>query len=289
MSRFVEKEVRHRDSTTRGRTKIRRWEGPAADLTEFEASELPSGWVEKDKTETDGAQWIIYEATYGVDDDTPAEDQGLISRTWERDVVYDEKSIVLCPSALAIGTPPGGADPATRCQFAQWPQSVVGAAERYFKYVQKTLDPSSGVTEQKSPADFYWVDDPARGSAPFVPTQATPEQRAKSKELFETCLRLQEPVFRVAAPVLRKTEIVVSGTVLKVSSAYTGRFWSRASLINSEPTLPATALIDWAGLTDWSWLKMEPEVSVVNGGQVQLTQEYHGALEFETFIYGELI
>jgi hypothetical protein len=73
---------------------------------------------------------------------------------------------------------------------------------------------------------------------------------------------------------LRKTEQVTSWSTLVVSHLWINRLIDWWKLVEIEPTLASTGLIQTAGLQDKLWLVGVPEVTASSGGNYELSQSY---------------
>lgn len=91
--------------------------------------------------------------------------------------------------------------------------------------------------------------------------------------------------FSVSQYVLRKTEIVRTGTSLAASHSNVNRIFSYAALTAAESTLAGYDLVAAAGLTGLEWLKRTPDVRPTQNGLYEIVTEYWGADEWDSWIY----
>lgn len=112
----------------------------------------------------------------------------------------------------------------------------------------------------------------------------TPDQLVIAQALYARLMRRID-TFRVSQYVLRKVQTVIAQSQLKAAHENVNRYFDHGKLVATEPTLPAAALIDAAGLTQYFWIKKTPVVDSTNRGQFQISQEYWGFESIDPFVY----
>jgi hypothetical protein len=267
---YVEQPARKRWSSQSGWLLVRTWVGPKASLSTFLSGTLPSGYSDLDMN--DGVATCTVSASYsttaGSGDPVNADP---ITRVWTLQGNDVEKHIFEHPSFAGLIW----RDPV-------WPTAIEARVRAYkgqLEMVEKGRQ-NQGVSltanytlSQSRPSELN----------PPYPNDATLQALAIS--LTKLMIRNIDTVPQ-SQYVLRKTETVTNATQLAVSHTYVTRFYTYNSLVATETTLPAAALLGLSGLQSLYWLKKTPTVEYTQQGRFTLAQEYWGAVTFETLIYG---
>lgn len=192
------------------------------------------------------------------------DDYGLIQRQWTLGAQDVQRTIRENPSVEALAE-----------RWFPWPSYVRSWVKVYKITEELALNAwkENGANPEELPTLTEWV-------MPQLPTSAgitpTPEETQSMKTLAERLLTDENPVWVTTDYTLRKIETVTSWSTMVVAHDYVNRYLSWTALVALEPTLPATGLIQTAGLESLIWLKKAPEVTVSSGGNYELSQDYVG-------------
>jgi hypothetical protein len=96
-------------------------------------------------------------------------------------------------------------------------------------------------------------------------------------------LKDENPLISVSRQVLQKMETVTAASTIVASHAYVDRWITFDKLVDSEPTLDnptlqEIAMLSLSGLEGLIWRKASPTVVSASGSDIQISQEYHGAV-----------
>lgn len=276
-----------------GWTRVQVWEGEATDsqLNSVLAT-LTGGATEvdidkdvisqaDDGTMTYGCTLTITWAALGTDGSlrTPGTtDYGLVSRLWTLHTNKLQRGIETAPAFLPLFN-----------RYAFWPVLISKMAEAYrLALTQQYTEVVNGrSTTRITPPDPTLVPDGTGGLVP-VP-YATSDENALANKLFALLIKRPELSYENDQPVLRKTETVTSDSTVVASHTNVLRFYTSTALATAEPSLPYSTLVASSGLSSWYWWKQSPDVEQTSGGVFQVVQEYWGAKDWETDLYGAAI
>jgi hypothetical protein len=195
------------------------------------------------------------------------DDYGLIQRQWTLGAVDVQRSIRENPNVELLAQ-----------RWNQWPSEL----RRWVATWKQQQD----VYLEKWKADGYPEPGPTRPEfkvpEPAASVGATPEELDLSYTLVDRLLTDDTPSWVTTDYTLRKTETVTSWSTMVVAHEYVNRYLSWDALVELEPTLPATGLIQTGGLESLIWLKKAPEVTVSSGGNYELSQDYVGTVRPDT-------
>lgn len=106
-------------------------------------------------------------------------------------------------------------------------------------------------------------------------------------DVMDAMLRIARGVesFTVSQYVLRKNEIVRTGTSLAASHGNVNKIFGYSALTAAEPSLAGYDLVAAASLTGLYWLKRTPDVRPTQNGLYEIVTEYWGAEEWDSWIY----
>jgi hypothetical protein len=262
-------------TATAGFQQVRVWEGPEEEKDAFFASIAPAGYIalresnrplgQRSTTDPTVRNWVRIELTYGVATTAGgSEDPGLISRTWTLQPTEEQVHILSHDSTIPLWK-----------RDRTWPQRIKAYAENYADRVTQALAANPG-------GSLAGITIPT----PANPAGATSDEIAQAGRLLDILIRDTNATGLVTRHTLRKTEVVNTLTALRASHTNVNRPYTYTSLVASETTLPAAALLNSSGLTAMKWLKKAPVVEQLAGGLFQIVQEYEAGVYFEPYLYG---
>lgn len=259
-------------SVSNGWQQVLSYDGPQEDYNTFLTTEALAGFVQLRTSKRDD-QMMDAEFTYALASSTTAPHgggtvvgNGLVSRVWTRDVNDVQRRLIEHNNVLEMW----------KHDFT-WPRRIEIAVEAYKSALETYFKGNSVGTFPTEPA------------LPAAKTTATSRLNTFAQSLMDRLMLQDDPTYEDDETVLRKTETVTQASTLKASSTNTKRVHTYAALVRSEPTLPAAALIDAAGLTALKWFKKSPRVTYTIGGLCQIEQEYVAVVMHDEFRYGALI
>jgi hypothetical protein len=249
-----------------------------------------AAWVEQQvgytslRKSAEGDDWTTVSLTFAAQGDggdplpPTSPDYGLISRRWSKHTNYNQTPIHAHENVDVLWL----AD-------HTWPGRIQIGVTRWRRAYNTWLE--AGGTG--SAPELRLEARPANPQAHLIyvppPPGVSPSVAALAGE-YADLLQLNEDLsFEVGQPVLRKTELVTSDSVLKANHQYVDRVLSYPTLNNHEPTLRDARIIDAAGLQAFRWLKRSPEVEYPGGGKWEITVEYWGLKFFYEFIHDSLV
>lgn len=295
MSSFKEISVEEVSSLANGWTQTRVFEGHVDDLTDFQSSEEPSGWVERRKRTSEQGKWITLEYVFTAANSDGTEnpgESGLKSRTWDLQFQEEQHSILSHPKVKGGHTDSGEEivgletyEPATGTSIGteEWGSWLKVYADVYNKaqeaYVDETVE--GGTATKPDLMAYHAKALEAVGFTSSIPQEAFDLSFAVFKRLASD----SNAVHVITIPTLTKVEIVASYSELYANHANAEKIFSYNQLLSAEPSLPSAALIQLSNLTGWSWLKMRPRVQQTDQGLFQMTVEYVGVKTWEAWQY----
>ena len=245
-SGFLEQPEQRQWDAASGALRIRRWEGPTSGLQDFILYTLPGAW-HRFEIDDDGelATIVAYYAVAGTDGVGSVSEDGLVTRWWELDGNDLEKSL--------------WAHPKMRARTKLYSVAQMGALRQHLEDI---------------------LDGTATG--PFVdPIDSGNTDAEELVFLMSTGVE----AFTVSQFVLRKTEVVRSGTTLRPVHANANKIFSYAALIDAEPSLADYDLVKASDLTDLFWLKRTADVRPTQNGMYEIIIEYWAAEEWSDKLY----
>ncbi len=254
---FVELTTQRRYNLNSGWSLVRRWRGAKQLLNTFLGSQLPAGYANLE-IEEEGAIAMVT-ATYATEDNNNENKPDVISRVWTL-VGNDIQKPVFELRKFADLTKN---DPGLLVR-------INAALDQYQEDLREKIK------NGESTAGFKFIPPPV--------FNGTPQENQLAASLAELMQR-DIQTYDDSQYVLRKTETVYGSSSVRPAHTHVGRFFNYGSLLASEPTLPAAALIDASNLQSLFWLKRTPTVEQTNRGQFQITQEYWGAARYEEVIH----
>lgn len=183
-------------------------------------------------------------------------DYGLVARTWTKHTNKHQLSLLGHPTAKVCSD-----------VNIDWPARIRTAAITYRRALDSYYEGT--LTTEPVAADFIEKTITAFSSK-------TVDQQDTALWLFSEFLADENATWSWDQPVLRKTEVVITETVLEASHANVGRIHNTTALGNAEGTLALAVIINTAGLSAWYWLKGSPDVDQASGGRFQIVQEWEG-------------
>lgn len=287
---FQELELAYEWDAVSGSSVVRMWDGPSDQLATFLGTELPQGFSRLSQRKSGKDGWMTVTATYSaVSQDGSAQspgstDYGLVNRDWQllrerSELPIQAHQNVEQLSAIDRLWPPKIeiAVAAWRDMWSRWIKAKVGGSTA----LEPQLFPNP-----TNPSQTYFMPDPPAAAL------GKPVVIALANEYARVLSRNPDQTFNISRYLLRKTETVMSWTVLRAVHSNVHRVFTLAGLLRSEPTLAQDEsynLIHTQGLSAMLWQKLDPTVEPLAGGKWQITSDYSGVADYLWFLYGTQI
>lgn len=270
-----------RVTSTRGNTKDFTYEGPTgasrAMVNEFLLTIAP-GWIEvRDETEVYGENergkctvTVSYAVTAsGEMQDPDSPDYGLVARTWEKDTTQSQESLLSHPNVAPLYT-----------VDLNWPGNIRRAGIAYTKRLEKYVSDTTGTLEMPDPAEMLTKVEPATvASLPNVLAL-----RDTATWLFAEYAADSNATFDYDYPVLVKTELVTSTTVLHASNTNVNHIYTYEGMKHYEGDPEVNTLIAASELSGWYWLKKSPDTPRASQGRWNIVQHFQGIEAMNPFL-----
>jgi len=203
---------------------------------------------------------IVYGSNEDGDPIPPdGSDYGLINRSWTLSGVDQQLSIRENPRVEDLAE-----------YHPRWPSQIRDAAIEYNRREQEKLQTWNPQTANAEYVPVDWeIPIPY-----FNGVMPPPDLIEIAVTLSDRIITDPQALWVTTSYMLRKTDKVTSWSTLVVSHLWINRVIDWWKLVEIEPTLPGTGLIQTAGLQDLLWLVGVPEVTATSGGNYELSQSY---------------